>query len=81
MIVYNMKCGEGHVFEAWFASSAEYESKSAEHALDCPECGDTHVVRGLSAPHVNGGAKAPAPAVGPCGMPCGSTGGMCGMGG
>lgn len=81
MIVYNMKCGGGHAFEAWFASSAEYEAKAAEHALSCPECGDTHVARGLSAPHVNGGAKAPAPAVGPCGMPCGSTGGMCGMGG
>jgi len=78
VIVYNMKCGEGHVFEAWFASSAEYEAKAADHALSCPECGDADVTRGLSAPRVNGGAKAP---VGPCGMPCGSTGGMCGMGG
>ena len=81
MIVYNMKCGEGHVFEAWFSSSAECEAKTADHALSCPECGDADVARGLSAPRVNGGAKAAAPAVGPCGMPCGSTGGMCGMGG
>ncbi|MBL8666602.1 MAG: DUF1178 family protein, partial [Rhodospirillales bacterium] len=50
MIVYNMKCGEGHVFEAWFASSAEYEAKAAEHALSCPECGGSDVVKGLSAP-------------------------------
>ena len=60
MIVYNMKCGEGHAFEEWFASSAEYEAKAAEHALACPECGDTHVEKGLSAPRVNGGAGAGA---------------------
>ena len=81
MIVYNMKCGAGHAFEAWFASSAEYEAKAAEHALSCPECGGSDVVKGLSAPRVNGGASAPAPAIGPCGMPCGSTGGLCQMGG
>ena len=81
MIVYNMKCGEGHVFEAWFTSSDEYEAKAAEHALSCPECGGTDVVKGLPAPHVNGGASAPAPAIGPCGMPCGSAGGVCQMGG
>ncbi len=81
MIVYNMKCAGGHTYEQWFASSAEYEEKMTTHALACPECGDTHVEKGLSAPRVNGGAAAPAPAVGPCGMPCGSSGGMCGMSG
>ena len=78
MIVYNMKCGEGHAFEAWFASSAEYEAKAAEHALACPECGDTHVEKGLSAPRINGGAQAPAPTAGPCGLPA-CAGGMCQM--
>jgi hypothetical protein len=28
MIVFNLKCAEGHAFEEWFASSAEYEARS-----------------------------------------------------
>jgi hypothetical protein len=74
MIVFNMKCGEGHGFEEWFASSAEFEARTAASDIACPECGDTHVVKGISAPRVNGGA---APDLGPCGMPpCGN--GICG---
>lgn len=75
MIVFNLKCGDGHTFEEWFASSQEYEARASAHSLSCPECGDKHVEKGLSAPRLNSGATAP---VGPCGMPCGSTG-VCGM--
>lgn len=65
MIVFNLKCSGGHDFEEWFASSADYEAKAASHGLICPECGDTEIAKGLSAPRVNGGAAAP---VGPCGQ-------------
>lgn len=75
MIVFNLKCGDGHTFEEWFASSAEYERKSAAHALHCPECGDDRIEKGISAPRVNGGAAAAPAPVGPCGLP------QCGMGG
>ncbi|HVJ02972.1 MAG TPA: DUF1178 family protein, partial [Sphingomonas sp.] len=27
MIVFDLKCGAGHVFEAWFGSSAAYEAQ------------------------------------------------------
>ncbi len=78
MIVFNLKCGEGHAFEEWFASSAEYEAKASAHELVCPECGSPHVEKGLSAPRINGGTQAPAPAAGPCGLPaCAS--GVCQM--
>ena len=30
MIKYHLKCGTGHEFEAWFASSAAYEMQEAE---------------------------------------------------
>jgi hypothetical protein len=50
VIVFNLKCGEGHAFEEWFASSGEYEAKAAARALVCPECGSTHIEKGLSAP-------------------------------
>ena len=76
MIVFNLKCDQGHAFEEWFASSADYEARTAAHEVTCPDCGDTHVVKAISAPRVNGGASAPA--AGPCGLPaCG--GGMCQM--
>jgi hypothetical protein len=76
MIVFNLKCADGHTFEEWFTSSEEYEAKASSHALTCPECGDKHVEKGLSAARINAGTQ-PATA-GPCGMLCGS-GGVCGM--
>ena len=78
VIVFNLKCAEGHGFEEWFASSREYEAKASAHELVCPECGSRYVEKGLSAPRINGGAQALAPAAGPCGLPaCG--GGVCQM--
>jgi hypothetical protein len=78
VIVFNLKCAEGHGFEEWFASSPDYEAKAAARALVCPECGSTHIEKGLSAPRINGGAQAPAPAAGPCGLPA-CAGGVCQM--
>ena len=78
MIVFNLMCAEGHGFEEWFASSADYQAKAAGGALVCPECGSTHIEKGFSAPRINGGAQSPAPAAGPCGLPaCAS--GVCPM--
>ncbi|MCU0839765.1 MAG: DUF1178 family protein [Rhodospirillales bacterium] len=65
MIVFNLRCGQGHSFEEWFASSADYDEKAAASALSCPECGDGRVEKGLTAPRINGGAAQP---VGPCGQ-------------
>lgn len=75
MIVFDLRCERGHAFEEWFASRAEYDAKAAAAAIACPTCGDVHVTRSLSAPRINGGASAPAPA-GPCGLPA-CAGGPC----
>ena len=74
MIVFDLTCANGHTFEEWFASRSEYEAKVADGSVPCPDCGETHVAKGLSAPRINGGdARPPAP----CGVPvCG----MCGCG-
>jgi hypothetical protein len=78
VIVFNLKCAGGHGFEEWFASSAGYEAKAVARTLVCPECGSMYIEKGLSAPRINGGAQAPAPAAGPCGLPaCAS--GVCQM--
>lgn len=77
MIVFDLRCEQGHTFEEWFKSSAEFEERSAAHDLACPTCGDTHIEKGLMAPRVNGGAAAPAPST-PCGMSA-CAGGTCAM--
>jgi len=55
MIIFDLKCDpQGHVFEAWFASSAAYEEQRERGLVACPLCGSAEI------------AKAPmAPAVGP----------------
>ncbi|QGP80931.1 DUF1178 family protein [Sphingobium sp. CAP-1] len=56
MIVFDLKCGsQGHVFEAWFGSSADYESQKARGLIACPLCGDMDVTKAVMAPAV--GAK------------------------
>ena len=53
MIVFDLKCaGEGHVFEAWFGSSADYEAQKASGLLACPMCGDANVGKAVMAPAV-----------------------------
>lgn len=65
MIVFDLKCGGGHVFEAWFASSGAYEDQRGAGQVRCPVCDDGDVAKAVMAPAV--GAKgnrgaAPTPA-------------------
>ncbi|MGE0180398.1 MAG: DUF1178 family protein [Sphingomonas sp.] len=40
MIVFDLVCEDkGHVFEAWFGSSADYEAQRARGLVSCPICG------------------------------------------
>ena len=55
MISFNLTCSNGHEFEGWFSSSANYEEQAKKHLVECPACGDTQVEKGLMAPAV--GAK------------------------
>ncbi|MCH8685781.1 DUF1178 family protein [Pedomonas mirosovicensis] len=52
MIVYDLKCGAGHVFEAWFGSSFDYEKQRKKGLLECPLCGDASVEKAVMAPAV-----------------------------
>lgn len=52
MIVFDLKCGVGHVFEAWFGSSADYADQQARGLVDCPICGDRSVAKAVMAPAV-----------------------------
>lgn len=55
MIVFDLKCGNGHVFEAWFGSSGDFEDQRSRNLVGCPICGNEAVDKAVMAPHV--GAK------------------------
>ena len=52
MILYELRCQEGHGFEAWFRDSAAYDAQSAQGAIACPVCGDTDVAKAPMAPRI-----------------------------
>ena len=45
MIIYELRCNQGHTFEGWFASRPEFEKQHAAKLVTCPTCGsaDTQV--------------------------------------
>ncbi len=53
MKVWNLRCGQGHGFEGWFGSEADYQSQVERGLLSCPLCGDLQVQRLPSAPRLN----------------------------
>lgn len=55
--VFDLQCGNGHVFEGWFSASKGFEEQLAQGLLDCPVCGDDTIERKLSAPRLNLGSK------------------------
>lgn len=59
MIVYQLGCHHGHQFEAWFRDSATYDEQSAAGVIECPYCGDSRVVKTLTAPHLAKGLDRP----------------------
>jgi hypothetical protein len=62
MIRYALACDHDHGFEAWFASSSDYDAQAARGLVECPFCGSTGVRKQVMAPAVAGTKKAaPAP--------------------
>jgi hypothetical protein len=52
MIVFELKCGAEHTFEAWFQDSKAYERQRKRRQIACPVCGDCEVDKALMAPSV-----------------------------
>lgn len=53
MIVFDLRCAPaGHVFEAWFGSSADYDDQQARGLVSCPICGAAEVEKAPMAPAV-----------------------------
>lgn len=59
MIVFDLVCAHGHVFEGWFASGDAFLSQQDAKLVRCPVCDDHHVERRPSARvHVRKGEAA-----------------------
>ena len=52
MIVFDLKCGKDHVFEAYFADSATYERQIEAREIACPFCGDVKIAKAPMAPNI-----------------------------
>ncbi len=64
MIVYDLKCEDGHQFEAWFRDSAAYEAQVEAGDITCPTCGSSKVRKALMAPNLaRSEPRSPAPQV------------------
>ena len=77
MIVFDLRCIQGHSFEGWFASGEEFDRQHDAKLVRCPVCDDAGVQRQPSArvrvkkgaAPVEGSAKAEAPKEAIAGFP------------
>lgn len=61
MILYQLRCSDGHEFEAWFRDAATYDKQSARHDVTCPICGTDEVSKAPMAPRLSKGAAKQSP--------------------
>ena len=62
MIVFDLLCSNGHPFEGWFASGAEFDRQKEARLVSCPVCDGADVERRPSAKVRVTKAPAAAPA-------------------
>ena len=64
MILYQLRCGKDHEFEAWFKDGATCDRQLSRKTVECPVCGNKKVAKALMAPRIGASEKA-QPAVMP----------------
>lgn len=52
MILFDLRCAKGHVFEAWFRDNAAYDNQAKAGAVNCPDCGSRKVEKAVMAPRI-----------------------------
>lgn len=57
MWVAELGCPQGHAFEGWFGSRADFDSQRGRGLVSCPQCGSANIERRLTAPRLNLGAS------------------------
>ncbi|OJX68135.1 DUF1178 family protein [Magnetospirillum sp. 64-120] len=53
MILFELRCGKDHRFDAWFRDNAAFDQQSAHGLIACPTCADTKVEKAPMAPRLN----------------------------
>ena len=48
MIVFDLECSEGHVFEGWFDDTSAFEDQNRKDMISCPYCSNIDIRRVLS---------------------------------
>lgn len=48
MIVFDLECSNGHVFEGWFDSLESFEEQNKKDLVCCPFCEDSNIKRVMS---------------------------------
>lgn len=52
MIVFDLRCGQGHVFEAWFSSGGAFDEQRSAGQVRCPLCDDASIEKAVMAPAI-----------------------------
>jgi hypothetical protein len=52
MIVFDLTCAQGHVFEGWFRDSAAFEVQKTAGDIVCPICADCQITKAPMAPRL-----------------------------
>jgi hypothetical protein len=55
MIKYRLSCSDGHEFESWFRSIADFDTQSHAGDVACPLCASTEITKQPMAPAVVSG--------------------------
>ncbi len=53
MIVFDLKCRNGHQFEAWFSNAAGFERLKKAGHVACSVCGSAKIEKALNAPNIS----------------------------
>ncbi|MBW1782713.1 MAG: DUF1178 family protein [Deltaproteobacteria bacterium] len=48
MIVFDLTCSQGHIFEGWFDSNESFEEQNTKDLVRCPVCEDSDIQKVLS---------------------------------
>jgi hypothetical protein len=55
MILFDLRCHRGHLFEAWFRDSASFSAQQDAGEIACPICGEARVTKAPMAPRLSRG--------------------------
>ena len=61
MIVYSLRCKNGHEFEGWFRDSVSFDTQSCDGTLLCPTCNSRRVEKAIMAPSLAANRNADGP--------------------